>query len=39
MGAVTRLDPSTTQNLANQPGTSPGKPIESDSDSSYITST
>ena len=26
MGAVTRLDPNTTQNLASQPGASPGKP-------------
>lgn len=24
MGAVTRLDPNTTNNLANQPGTNPG---------------
>ncbi len=26
MGAVTRLDPNTTQNLASQPGASPGTP-------------
>ena len=27
MGAVTRLDPNTTQNLASQPGASPGEPL------------
>ena len=27
MGAVTRLDPNTTQNLASQPGASPGEPV------------